>query len=62
VKIKMFEKIYFFQKIYLDVLPTCVNMYHAYAWSLRRPEGGIRSPRTGVVNHLVGFRNPICIF
>lgn len=35
-------------------------MHHVYVWCLGKPEGGIRSPGTGlqmVVRHLVGIEN-----
>lgn len=47
----------------LSVFPACISMsmYHVYTWYLWRPNEGIRSPGSGVidvVNHYMGTGNP----
>lgn len=32
------------------VLPACMHVYHVCAWYLQRPEEGVRSPGTEVID------------
>lgn len=32
----------------IDVVPACMYAHHMCAWSLRRPEEGVRAPGAGV--------------
>lgn len=44
----------------MDVLPTCMSVHQVHAWCPQRPEGGVRSPGTGVrgtVRHYVTTGN-----
>ena len=34
----------------MSVLPACMYVYHMYAWCQWRPEEGIGSPGTGVLD------------
>lgn len=36
----------------MDVLPTCVSVQNMCAWCLKRPEEGIKYPKTGVMDGL----------
>lgn len=36
--------------MYVSVLPTCMHVHRMCAWSLRKSEEGISSPRIGVMN------------
>ena len=34
----------------MNVLLACLSVYHMHAWSLQKPEEGIRTPGTGVTD------------
>jgi hypothetical protein len=34
----------------MSVLPACMSMHCMCAWCSRRPEEGVRYPRTGVID------------
>lgn len=34
----------------MSALPTCVSLYHVYAWHFWRPEEGVRSSVIGITD------------